>query len=160
MSEETAWDFAQKFYACPGMSRALLQLQDDHGIDVPLLLVLLHGATVGKVLDKACAADLVGLADEWQHQVIQPLRESRRSLGLAAGGLAGALYEQAKAAELAAEEALIRRLVEAWPEGETAAPETAADQNLTTYRQLAGRFEGQFDAVLLAFKAYVRENAR
>ena len=155
MSGERAWTFAQRFYAHPGISHMLLRLQDDHGVDIPLVLVLLHAALGGRALDAASVDDLARQAGEWQHGVVAPLRQARRALGRDNDDL----YERAKALELSAEEAIIRRLGDAPSQVADAPPEVAAFVNLDSYRRLAGLPDDAFDAVLTAFVAYRAEQA-
>lgn len=70
------WDWARRVYAQPGVATALLDLQDNHGQSVGLLL---WAAWAGQVrpgqLDEAIA-----FARVWEVEVLRPLRQVRQSL--------------------------------------------------------------------------------
>lgn len=94
-------EYAGWLYGQPGVEPLLLELQDQAGADVLLLLV---ACWLGRT---AVPADLVLWqrlhADQtpWREQVIDPLRQVRRAL--ANNTQTAALYKQVKACELAAE---------------------------------------------------------
>ncbi len=76
------WQFSCAVYAAPGVRQACLQLQDEHGADVNLLLLAVWlGSARGTRLAKADLADLPGAA--WHDQVIRPLRGARRAVATA-----------------------------------------------------------------------------
>src|ERR1700687_290471 len=74
------WKFSLGYYRGAGVSEACLELQDDCGVDVNVVLFLLWMASPKRVL----AADRVKrLADKvrpWQTDVIGPIRALRRML--------------------------------------------------------------------------------
>lgn len=148
MSGDQAWTFARRFYARPGVSAALLRLQDDHGVDIPLLLVLLAMAASGRSLDAAAIGDLARQAGEVQRDVVAPLRQARRALGRYGDEN---LYARVKDLELAAEEAIIRRLGDQSACSADTSAKIAAIANLDGYRRLARLVDDAFDAVLTAF---------
>lgn len=156
MTGDAAWSFAREFYAHPGAAPALLRLQDEHGVDVPLVLVLLHTASGGASPDEAAVQELMRVSGAWARNVIMPLRQARRAIK-AASPVQGALYEQVKAAELAAEEAIIRSLAPqtAAPAAASGAtsPEAAAGAALETYRRLLGLAGRSFDPIAGLFAA-------
>lgn len=94
------WDWAVAVYAKPGVAEACLDLQDDHGQNVPLLLWAVWRS--GEV-EAAVAA-----ARTWEDKVVGPLRGVRRHLKGRAG--ADTLREQVKRIELEAERLLIEDL--------------------------------------------------
>ena len=108
------WSFASYCYARPGVEPACLRLQDG-GADVCLLLSALWLERRKIACDAERLAQLRAIAEPWQRQVIQPLRELRR--GWRADSLKDSaqarLREQVKALELEAEQELLRRLEEA-----------------------------------------------
>jgi uncharacterized protein (TIGR02444 family) len=78
--DTSLWDFALKIYSAPGVSEACLALQDESGVDVP---VLLFGLWLGAHSVELPARELrridgdVGL---WREEVVRPLRAVRRRL--------------------------------------------------------------------------------
>lgn len=151
MNGDEVWDFARSFYEDVGVSPALLRLQDEHDADIPLILVLLQAAGEGTVIPRAELEDLMHVAGDWARDVVQPLRAARRELK----GGDTVRYEEAKARELAAEEAIIRRLSARVSARGHVAPLEAACANLESYRELLGLAGGSFDTVLAAFAARV-----
>lgn len=94
-------DYAGWLYGQPGLQPLLLELQDEAGLDV---LLLLTACWLGQHRVKADAAlwrSLRASQAPWQAQVIAPLRQVRRVL--ADEPATSHLYEQVKACELAAE---------------------------------------------------------
>lgn len=150
MSCDEAWSFAQVFYARPGISSALLRLQDEHGADVPLILVLLHAARRGVLLDADAVGGLMRITLAWSREVVAPLRQARRGIKATTYDTPEGLYEQAKAVEQSAEQAIIRELAARLPAHGANPPDLAAVANLETYRVLQGLPEGSLDSMALA----------
>jgi uncharacterized protein (TIGR02444 family) len=121
------WDDAVAFYGAEGVRDLLLDLQDDHGVDVPLVLTLAWLDVRGVVVDDARYAALAEASTVWQRSVVAPLRAARRALRPASDaptrlGLAdetrAAFKRQVQAAELDAEKHQLARLeaiAAAWP---------------------------------------------
>jgi uncharacterized protein (TIGR02444 family) len=132
MTEDTDpfWTFSLGFYGRPGVSDACIALQDRHGSDVNLLLyacwIGLSGRGRLEALDLARAA---AVNAPWRNAVIEKLRSARRALREEdRHGPILALYEAAKAAELAAERIAQHRLQALAPAaGEVDAATRAAD---------------------------------
>ncbi|MEO4048440.1 TIGR02444 family protein [Pseudomonas sp. CAU 1711] len=105
------WSFACACYARPGVEQCCLHLQDG-GADVCLLLCALWLERRGVPCSEARLARLKAVAEPWQRQVVQPLRELRRGLKEAArlDPQQARLREQVKAMELEAERELLKRL--------------------------------------------------
>jgi uncharacterized protein (TIGR02444 family) len=102
-----------------------LELQSE-GADVCLLLCGLWLERRGVLCSTPRMAQLRNLAEPWQTQVIEPLRQLRQGWKQAAVGDAQwlQLREQLKALELQAERELLERLevlAGQWPHGETEA---------------------------------------
>jgi uncharacterized protein (TIGR02444 family) len=101
------WDWAVRAYAGEGVAEACLNLQDDHGQCVPLLL---WAAWRGEASQAEAAAQI---ARDWQ-AVIVPLRDARRRLKTEVSADDEAdrlvLRAQVKAVELQAEKVLLARL--------------------------------------------------
>ncbi len=105
------WDWALQAYARPGVADDCLDLQDRHGQSVPYLLWAAWAALHGRPLTEAALAAGADLARTWEDIAVGPLRRVRRQLKAPIGGIAAqALREQVKAAELAAEHALMQAL--------------------------------------------------
>jgi uncharacterized protein (TIGR02444 family) len=129
------WEFSLAVYANTAVQRECLDLQDRHGVDVNLLL---HCAYVGAVhhalLSASGIAEAKAAVEEWQREVVRPLRSARRALkgfvarrsAIAAG--AGALRTSVKAAELQSER-LEQAMLEEWTVlGRAAWPVAGAEQ--------------------------------
>jgi len=74
------WTFSLGYYRGAGVSEACLELQDNCGVDVNVVLFLLWQALQKR---KVAAADVKALADKvrpWQIEVIGPIRALRRKL--------------------------------------------------------------------------------
>jgi len=129
------WDFAVAVYGAEGVRARLLELQDGHGCDVPLLLALAWLDARGVAVDDARYAALAAASATWQREVVTPLRAARRALRPAAEaptrlGLAEPVRDELKrrvqAVELEAEKHQLARLeaiAADWPaEAGVAAP--------------------------------------
>jgi uncharacterized protein (TIGR02444 family) len=135
------WRFALALYAQKGVAPACLELQDQHGKDV---ILLLYGCWLGAsgrgVLDAATLAAAESSTRPWREQVVEPLRRTRHALK----GIAGAeeLYAKMKDIELEAEHVAIRRLAPMAPAPDpTRSPAdrtAAARANLALYLGLDG----------------------
>jgi len=93
-SETPFWDFSLAVYNRPGVAEACLALQDRRGLDVNLLLACCWAGAAGRRLEAQDISGLRGAVDEWQREVVAPLRAVRRRLngpGDAAGGETAAL---------------------------------------------------------------------
>ncbi len=102
------WDYACELYRREGSEQLLLGLQDDQGADVLLLIAACWVGLRGIDLDVGEWRDVVVWHTPWREQVIEPLRRVRRHLLGHTGR--SSLYEQVKAAELAAEKEQLVRL--------------------------------------------------
>lgn len=74
------WDFSLLLYARPGVEAACLTLQDDHGLDVNLVLLAGWAAHTRRRLTPPLAQRLRALGLAYQADVMQPLRQARRGL--------------------------------------------------------------------------------
>ncbi|UIK08211.1 TIGR02444 family protein [Neorhizobium galegae] len=74
------WDFALRLYGAPGVSEACLLLQDESGVDVPVLLFSAWLAKNSVALSPTEIARIDGLVANWRNEVIEPLRAVRRRL--------------------------------------------------------------------------------
>ena len=129
------WDFALAAWTKPGVEAACLGLQDHFGQCVPLLLWRAWAVAEGRAVSAPQLA--IALARTWEGEIIVPLRGVRRALRAEAFGDAGEIVEQVRAAELAAERALLEGLEALTPDvaGE---PEDLAQALLALAQQWSG----------------------
>jgi uncharacterized protein (TIGR02444 family) len=75
------WTFSLAVYADPAVQQECLELQDDHGVDVNLLLFCAFvGAAHGAVLSEQAVNEAANVSRAWQKDVVGALRVARRSL--------------------------------------------------------------------------------
>lgn len=98
------WPFAVHAHALPGVAALCLRLQDEHGLDVDVLLSILWQACRGATVDDAAIDRMLAAAAPVQRRVGE-LRALRRAVGSdrAHDPRWQETYEHLKAAELAAE---------------------------------------------------------
>lgn len=109
------WSFAIHFYGQPGVASTCLELQDRHGVDVPLMLFALWAGLVrGRRLEPPSLALCSDAVKAWHVQVVRRLREVRRVLAdpTVIGGVAGTepFRSSVKAIELQSERLEIEHL--------------------------------------------------
>ena len=114
---QSLWNYAVALYAQPGVQAACLELQDEHGLDVNLLLFSAWSAAQGPgLLDIAAIRDCESRVAACRTELIEPLRQLRRACRAGTAGLTsdqlGSLGEQLLAAELAAERAELELLAD------------------------------------------------
>lgn len=105
---DAAWAFLLDFYRHSGVSEACLVLQDQAGLDVVEMLMLVYADVVlGKLLPGSEIAALRAETAGWREDVVIPLRAVRRKLKPARRDIAEsakeALRADIKKAELSAE---------------------------------------------------------
>jgi uncharacterized protein (TIGR02444 family) len=155
--ESRFWTFSLAVYADAAVQQECLALQDDHGVDVNLLLFCAFvGAVHGVILSERATRDAADVVGIWQKDVVGALRLARRALKPFAGETesrdmpAADLRARVKNAELDAERieqamlehwaaAHIGAHVGSWPHAE---PADAVVQNIRTLLAVAGRTEG------------------
>lgn len=137
------WDFSLAYYARPGIAETCVNLQDEQGINVNLLLWCLWLGERGLRL----RSDEVQAAQQhiapWDVQYVTPLRQLRRRLkadcGTEDAGI-NAVRDKIKQAELAAERVLQQQL-EHWSGAQRSLGEmhsqTQSYHNLRCYLTLA-----------------------
>lgn len=114
------WAFSVAVYGRPEVAPACLALQDDHDLDVNVLLFCCWAAAEGAPpLADAAIADAVAAAEPWRARVVAPLRAVRRDLKRAVSSLADISQEDFRqrvaALELEAERLTQGLLVQAVP---------------------------------------------
>jgi uncharacterized protein (TIGR02444 family) len=105
------WEFSLDFYARPGVSAALIELQDRAGLDVNLILFALwHGLSGRGRLDDERLAVADQAARAIQTEIVMPLRALRRRLRTDLDADIQRLREAIKALERGAEKIAQARL--------------------------------------------------
>jgi uncharacterized protein (TIGR02444 family) len=108
---EALWRFSLAFYARPGVSEALIALQDRAGCDVNLMLFALWLGVSGRNrLTKEELAIASRVARPISADIVEPLRALRRKLSSDPDADVYELREGIKALELAAEKIIQDRL--------------------------------------------------
>lgn len=74
------WGFSLGLYGRPGVEAACLTLQDEHGLDVNLVLLAAWTACTGRRLAPPLARRLRVVGDDHQARIMQPMRQVRRAL--------------------------------------------------------------------------------
>lgn len=106
------WEFALTFYARPGVQQTLLNLQNDAGMDVLLLLTALWLGKQQCLLPDSLAE--AGDYFRWREQVILPIRQARTHLNAEPlRSQQAVLRKQLLQSELQAEQEAIR-LIFTW----------------------------------------------
>ncbi|WP_413206284.1 TIGR02444 family protein [Rhodospirillum sp. A1_3_36] len=78
---EDLWRFAVALHARSGVETACLALQDEAGVDVPLLLFAAWAASRrGAKVDQELLEDINQRISPWRESVIRPLRTVRRTM--------------------------------------------------------------------------------
>jgi uncharacterized protein (TIGR02444 family) len=136
--DEALWRFSVAFYARPGVSEALIALQDRAGCDVNLMLYALWlGVCRGSPLTREELASADRIARPIRSDIVEPLRALRRKLRADRDADVQRLREGVKALELAAEKIvqvrLGRRARSAGSSADPAARVAAAHANLALY---------------------------
>jgi uncharacterized protein (TIGR02444 family) len=82
------WPFSVNAFGQPEIERLCLALQDQHDLDVNLLLFCCWlGLQESAVLTAAQVQTLIDATDEWQAEIVKPLRAIRRRLKQQTGGV-------------------------------------------------------------------------
>jgi uncharacterized protein (TIGR02444 family) len=135
---EALWRFSLAFYARPGVSEALIALQDRAGCDVNLMLFALWLGVSGRSpLTKEELAIAGRIARPISADIVEPLRALRRKLSSDPDADVQRLREGIKTLELAAEKVIQDRLSRtarpAFGNRDPAARAAAAYANLALY---------------------------
>lgn len=109
--ENPLWQYACQFYSQPGVETALLELQDNHGADINLILQALWLASIGSEWTASCIPDDY---QKWMNEQVLPLRQMRRTMKVEWPEEKGKEYEdfrqQVKKLELKAEQVALGML--------------------------------------------------
>ncbi len=80
---ERLWRFAEDIYARPGVEAACLKLQARYGLSISLLLAAIWSGLEGRGrLGVSSAEGAIRRGQEWDREVIDPLRALRRHIKL------------------------------------------------------------------------------
>lgn len=80
MSDSAFWRFSLRFYALPDVAAACIDLQDQCGVDVNVLLFFLFLADQGRAVGLEDAGRIDAGVRSWREGVVMPLRAARRNL--------------------------------------------------------------------------------
>jgi len=146
MSGDSAfWQFSLRFYRRPEVPALCLKLQDEHGVDVNLLFLLVFFSINKRRLTPGEVRRIDASISRWRECVVQPLRAIRRDLknGIAPIDVnaADTLRSAIKRDELEAERLQQLTLERAFPVATTgthAAPRAAAAANIAAYGKILG----------------------
>lgn len=139
--EHPFWSFSLDVYGRDGVAPAAIALQDRHGIDVNMLLFCLWVGASGRRLAAGDLARVAAAAEDWNREVVRPIRAARRRMKSPPGELerdaVESLRRQVLSAEIAterAEQMLIARLAAAPAAAAGSAPPAeAAAGNLANW---------------------------
>lgn len=108
-SSQNFWDFSLQLYSVDGVAPACLELQNNHGLDVNMLLLCVwYGRHFGS-LPSASLQQALEFSGHWRSNVVQPLRDTRQWMkghpppGEAEQASFSGVREQIKVVELKAE---------------------------------------------------------
>lgn len=101
IEENAYWLFSTAFYVRPDVSRLLLKAQNDHALDINMILYALWKAGEGYVLSSNDFSKLDEVVADWRETIVRPIRVLR--LSLKSRDQKGELYAQAKTLELSCE---------------------------------------------------------
>jgi uncharacterized protein (TIGR02444 family) len=154
----TLWRFSLEVYGRPGVAQACVALQDEHGVDVNVLLCLLWLGAAGCRLSPVEVRAIDDRVAHWRDAVVAPLRALRRGLrtppSLGDPAAVEALRERVKAVELEAErleQEKLQALSTSALFGRHAEAAHAAAGNVAAYQEMLGcEFSRDTVAVLLA----------
>jgi len=145
-SDSPFWRFSLRFYRDPAVAAACIELQDEAGVDVNVLMFLLWNATLNRTLPPAAIADLDRAIGAWRDAAVIPLRALRRALKapppVVAPGAAEAFRTRVKGVELEAErlqQQTMYELAPSLPFAPAASPAEAAGANVAAYAAAMSR---------------------
>jgi uncharacterized protein (TIGR02444 family) len=155
------WRFSCAFYAQPGVSEALLALQDRAGLDVNLILFALwQGACGRRRLSHAEVMAAERSAGPIRAAIVLPLRALRRKLRSDRDADIQRLRERIKTLEIAAERIVQRRLARlaGTPTGDAAPTARAAAAQANLALVLGPKMAGAAETTRIreALEAFLR----
>lgn len=141
--EDEFWEYAGEIYRRDGVSRILLDWQDQHAANVNAVLLCLWAAHRGRALSASDCAALQSAVAGWHAAAVVPLRNLRGRMKADWSDLAPgyekvrqAVFDAEMAAERAEQAAMIRALAP-WPNLGGTASCHLARQNVLSYLETA-----------------------
>jgi len=136
-ASQSLWDFALAFYAQPQIAEICVQLQDQHKVNVCLLIGLRWLDDSGKYLSDGELPDLHAHTQAWAQAVVEPLRSLRRLLkqpvaNYAQDEMQAQVRAAVKQAELLAEKKLLLD-IETWLKRITFTQDASGTSNIERY---------------------------
>jgi uncharacterized protein (TIGR02444 family) len=139
-SHSSLWNFSLARYARTGVADVCLRLQDEHGVNVNLLLWCAWLEACGLMLDEARLSDAQERIRAWDERYVVTLRQLRSNMkaefGVIDKGIEG-VRQQIKQAELLAEKQVqlwLEETAQAWhPSDESGHNLPSAGDNLRFY---------------------------
>jgi uncharacterized protein (TIGR02444 family) len=148
-SESAFWRFSLRFYARDGVAPLCLALQDQHGIDVNILFLLIFFSLQRRRLSSEDTQKMDGASAAWRTRAVQPLRALRRDLKIGMTGMSAqtteALRNDIKRCELHAERLQQEMLEHMFPVATTGTPSSiqeAAAANIAAYSTVISKTSG------------------
>lgn len=115
LSDNPFWDYSLVHYGRPEVARACLELQEDVGANVNLVLFCCWLGSFGQVLTVQDLDEAEAVIRDWNEQVVEPLRGVRRFVQSVFAGFADQEWPQeVKQLELKAERVVQNRLCNCW----------------------------------------------
>ncbi len=161
------WRFSIRLYAQPGVAPQCLALQDEHSVDVNLMLFCLYAGSLGHALSPAQLDALEACTSPWRENVVVPLRGVRRWLTAAPAPFDDAptasLRDRVKQIELESERLQQSAMTRSVPLAESGVGSAdASSHNLARYLQrlTARSADGAIAAVAVVLCAAHPERSR
>jgi len=100
-THDKIWDQACQLYDDGDVKALCHTLQDDYNCDVNIMLILAVLESIGMVPTNDSLTDLIEVSDEWQEEILRPIRRGRLDLKPFKAGQG--LYDIVKGMELIVE---------------------------------------------------------
>lgn len=137
LADNPFWDYSLVHYGRPEVARACLELQEDVGANVNLVLFCCWLGSFGQVLTVQDLDEAEEVIRDWNEQVVEPLRGVRRFVRSEFAGFADQKWPQAiKQLELKAERVVQNRLCNWWRTKYGGSTDSADRRELSGEQQL------------------------
>lgn len=141
MEGEAFWGFCLALYARSEVEAACLDLQDNHNLDVMIVLFCLYAGRHGQRIDSDTVTEAVSISRHWGAEIVKPMRMVRRKLKTPPSGVdphdAYRLRTRLQALEQDAERIQHEQLARLLKTGGLAS-RAAAKANLNAYAEKCG----------------------
>lgn len=81
------WDWSLSAYKTKGVANTLLQLQDDHGLNINLLLWCVWAGKFYCELEDAAVLRITSDTAQWHEKITKPLRQTRQDIKILTIGI-------------------------------------------------------------------------